>query len=106
MFNTFKDFVAVDADGSILWVATKRGVRENYDLLTDRDGVYVRAWTRDNLNTWQVCAGGARHGSTLIWQGATTEERAANFARHIGAHYYKTVGGFERAIARSLEDVS
>ena len=101
MIDTCHQFVAGDGD-IILWVEVSADGRRDYDLLSCRDGRYVRAWKSNGRDTWQVCAGGSRMGNTLTWHGATTEEMARNFARGVGARFYKSVKGMERAIARAV----
>lgn len=102
MTDTTKQFVTVDGD-QILWVeVTDYDGRRDHDLLSARDGRYVRAWKSNGRDTWQVCAGGSRMGSTLTWHGATTEDMAREFARGVKAKFYSTKTGIERAIERAL----
>ncbi|MEG7772322.1 hypothetical protein U2088_15410, partial [Listeria monocytogenes] len=70
-----------------------------HELNSPEAGRYVRRLL-EHGGTAQVCSGGGGLGSTLTWRGPGPASMAKNFARDIGAVFYKTAAGFERAIAR------
>lgn len=103
MENSVKQFVTVNGN-SIEWVEVFEGERFNHELLRAENGRHVRKWKKNGMDTSQVCAGGARLGNTLTWRGADTDEMARNFARDVGAKFYKTAAGLERAVSRALAE--
>lgn len=74
-------------------IATPAGVIETLRL---HEGRYVRI--DDGHHYPQLCAGARRRGPTLDYHSP------AQLARDCGARLYKTQRGFDRAVARIVED--